>query len=43
MYYECTRCGRLDRFGPIDTTDPYRPCANCAEHTRWTVAFEGER
>lgn len=39
-YYECTGCGRVDRFGGAGD-DAYRPCAACEERTRWTLAFEG--
>jgi hypothetical protein len=40
-YYECTGCGRIDRFGGTGG-DAYRPCAACDERTRWTLAFKGE-
>ncbi|WP_226479395.1 hypothetical protein [Natrinema amylolyticum] len=42
MYYECTRCGRLNRFGHLEPDEAYRPCASCEEHTRWKPAFDGE-
>lgn len=41
-YYECSGCGRLDRFGGVAGREAFRPCAACEQRTRWTLAFEGE-
>jgi predicted nucleic acid-binding Zn-ribbon protein len=43
MYYECTRCGQVDRFGHLEPDEAYRPCPDCGERTRWALAFEGDQ
>lgn len=42
MYYECTNCGHLDRFGYLEPDETYRTCPSCEDRTRWELAFEGE-